>query len=240
MEKELLVIGHRGAMGYEPENTLASFRKAIDLGADAIELDVYFLEGHLVVFHDETLERTTNGQGLLLEQNFTRLRSLDAGHGEKIPTLTEVFALINGRVPLNIELKGPDTAAPVVDFISGKRLAGLANEMFLVSSFNRELLVGVRQLDPHILLGVLVDTPLPDHLDFADELNAYAINSPLATVDKSLVSEAHDRGLKVFVYTVDEANDMKRMAELGADGVFSNYPDRVAGVRGKKKNPGWL
>ncbi|MEN8142989.1 MAG: glycerophosphodiester phosphodiesterase family protein, partial [Thermodesulfobacteriota bacterium] len=117
MEKKLLVIAHRGAMGYEPENTLASFRKALDLGADAIELDVYSLNDHLVIFHDDSLERTTNGQGFLLEQDFTRLRSLDAGNGEQIPTLSEVFVLIKGRVPLNIELKGPGTAGPVVEFI---------------------------------------------------------------------------------------------------------------------------
>ncbi len=232
MDKELLAIGHRGAMGYEPENTLASFRKALELGVHVIELDVYFIDGHLLVFHDEQLERTTNGQGLLMEHDFARLRALDAGNGEQIPTLPEVFAVISGRAGLNIELKGKGTAGPVVEFIAGQRQAGWPNELFLVSSFDRQLLRKVRQLDARILLGVLVNGPLKDHLAFASELQAYSLHPPLAEVDRSLVEEAHDLGLKIFVYTVNETDDLEKMVAIGVDGVFSNYPDRVPRTSG--------
>ncbi|MEN8136685.1 MAG: glycerophosphodiester phosphodiesterase family protein, partial [Thermodesulfobacteriota bacterium] len=226
---------------YEPENTLASFRKALELGVDGIELDVYFIDGHLLVFHDEQLERTTNGKGLLLEHDFARLRTLDAGNGEQIPTLPEVFAVTNGRASLNIELKGKDTAGPVVEFISGQRQAGWPNELFLVSSLDRQLLRKVRQLDTQILLGVLVDDPLQDHLDFAAELQAYSLHPPLAEVKRSLVKEAHDLGLKVFVYTVNETEDLGKMAIIGVDGVFSNYPDRVPRASGVGPiTIGWL
>jgi glycerophosphoryl diester phosphodiesterase len=241
MDKELLAIGHRGAMGYEPENTLASFRKALELGVDGIELDVYFIDGHLLVFHDERLERTTNGQGLLAEQDFAQLRALNAGNGEQIPTLPEVFAVIGGRAGLNIELKGKGTAGAVVEFIASQRQAGWPNELFLVSSFDQQLLRKVRQLDARVLLGVLVDGPLQDHLDFASELQAYSIHLSLAAVDRSLVEEAHAQELKVFVYTVDEIDDLKKMAAIGVDGVFSNYPDRVPRASGVEPiTIGWL
>ncbi len=240
MKNEMFVIGHRGAMGYEPENTLASFRKALELGIPFVELDVYFVDGHLVVFHDRRLERTTNGQGLLIEQNFTHLRTLDAGKGEKIPTLPEVFAVVGDRTGLNIELKGPDTVEPVVDFISSQQQMSRPKEQFLVSSFKREILIRARQLDPRILLGVLVNGPLQDHMDFASELKAYAIHLPLSEVDEPMVKEAHNQGLKVFVYTVNEIADLEKMNETGVDGVFSDYPDRVAGSRTFKETPGWL
>jgi glycerophosphoryl diester phosphodiesterase len=235
MARELIVIGHRGAMGYAPENTLASFRKALELGTCFVELDVYFVDGHLLVFHDERLERTTNGQGLLREQTFQELRRLDAGNGEKIPTLAEVFEVIGGRAGLNIELKGSATAAPVVKFITELRRAGFANETFLVSSFNRELLGHVRKLDQEILLGVLVDAPRPDHISFATELKAHAVCPPMAAVNRSLVSEAHLRGLKIYVFTVNEPHESKRMVDLGVDGVFSNYPDLVMAATGPAK-----
>jgi len=115
---ELLCVGHRGAMGHEPENTLASIRKAIELGSPSIEVDVHSVEGHLVVFHDDRLERTTNGVGYLSEQSFKYLCSLDAGSGQCIPTLEEVCEEIGMQACINIELKGPGTALPVCELIS--------------------------------------------------------------------------------------------------------------------------
>src|SRR5262245_29681827 len=123
-KQPFLCIGHRGARGYEPENTLLSFRKALALGAPCIELDVFAVGGQLVVFHDDRLERTTNGKGFLLEHSFEELRRLDAGKGEKIPTLSEVFAAVDRRAGINIELKGRNTAKPVADFVSRMRTEG--------------------------------------------------------------------------------------------------------------------
>ena len=239
MKKKLLAIGHRGAMGYEPENTHTSFRKALELGVDGVELDVYFVDGQLMVFHDERLERTTNGRGLLAEHDFSRLRALDAGNGQQIPTLPEVFAAINGQASLNIELKGAATAEPVAEFISDQRQAGWSNELFLVSSFDQQLLREVQQLDPQILLGVLVAGPLRDHLSFASELQAYSLHPPRAEVDRAMVEKAHALGLKVFVYTVNEIDDLEKMAAIGVDGVFSNYPDRLQDYSSKRATPRW-
>ncbi len=134
-------IGHRGAKGLEPENTLRSIRRALDLGVDGVEIDVYFVDGQLVVIHDDTLERTTNGRGRVEEQSFDYLRSLDAGKGEKIPTLCEVFETVNRRAFINIELKGRNTAMPVFELIEEYcDSKGWKKEDFLVSSFDhREL-----------------------------------------------------------------------------------------------------
>src|SRR5271154_4385560 len=115
--RNFLCIGHRGAKGLEPENTLRSIRKALDLGVDGVEVDVYLAGGQLVVIHDDTLERTTNGRGRVEAQSFDYLRSLDAGMGEKIPTLREVFDTVNRRAFINVELKGGNTAEPVFELI---------------------------------------------------------------------------------------------------------------------------
>src|SRR5271154_2195490 len=135
--RNFLCIGHRGAKGLEAENTLRSVRKALDLGVDGVEIDVYLAGGQLVVIHDDTLERTTNGRGRVEDQSFEYLRSLEAGLGEKIPTLREVFETVNRRAFINIELKGGGTAEPVLELIEeyvNKR--GWVREDFLISSFD--------------------------------------------------------------------------------------------------------
>jgi glycerophosphoryl diester phosphodiesterase len=112
------IIGHRGASGYEPENTLRSFQKAIDLGVEMIELDVYTCKsGELVVMHDDKVNRTTNGNGYVFNMTLTELKTLDAGKGEKVPTLVEVFDLINKKIAINVELKGEGTAESTAELI---------------------------------------------------------------------------------------------------------------------------
>ncbi len=225
----MLCIGHRGAMGHKPENTLASIRKAIDLGAPCVEVDVHYVDGHLVVFHDERLERTTNGKGFLAERSFDYLRSLDAGEGERIPTLEEVCRAVDSRAGLNIELKGPGTAGPVAGLLGRLWARGCGRDGFLVSSFRQEELVATARLDPRIRLGALVDSFLRGELEFAVALGAFSIHPPVEHVDRALVEASHARGLKVYVYTVDRMEDIVRMARLGVDGVFTNFPERVAG-----------
>ena len=223
----LLCIGHRGAMGYEPENTLRSIRKALELGAPYVEIDVYCVDGQLVVIHDDRLERTTNGSGRVMEQSFQYLRSLDAGRGERIPTLGEVCELVKGKAGLNIELKGPGTAQPVARYIAECIDAGWNKNAFLISSFDRRELLNMRQQDAGILLGLLVsDATSYDFLP-ARELRAFSINPSLKSVTKSFVEQAHSNGFQVFVFTVNEPGDIARMHAMGVDGVFTNYPERV-------------
>jgi glycerophosphoryl diester phosphodiesterase len=214
-------------MGHAPENTLASIREAIAMGSPCIEIDVYFVDGHLVVFHDDRLDRTTNGTGYLCESTFDYLRSLDAGNGQKIPTLEEVCAEIDSKTCLNIELKGPDTAAPVADLITLLVEDGWDINRFLVSSFHHRELLEIRRLHRDINLGALVKGIPVDDAKFAEDLGAFSVHPSLELVDQHFVKDAHERGMKVYVYTVDNPEDLVRMQSIGVDGVFTGFPERV-------------
>jgi glycerophosphoryl diester phosphodiesterase len=238
--KNLLCIGHRGAMGHAPENTLASIRKALELGVPCLEIDVYFVDGQLVVFHDNRLERTTNGTGYLLDQNFSYLRSLDAGDGEKIPTLKEVFEAAHLQAGINIELKGPNTARQVVEFVFKMRDMGWSDDLILLSSFDHRELARIRQLDPRIKVGaMIVGLPVNDSA-FAESLGAYSVHLSLEFIDRRFVDDAHSRGLRVFVFTVNHPEDIIKMGELGVDGVFTNYPERVLKYNNDRGIIGWI
>lgn len=221
-----LCIGHRGARGHEPENTLRSIRRALVLGANAIEIDVWCVDGELLVFHDSTLERTTNATGRLARKSFNWLRTLDAGHGECIPTLREVFETVDRRALINIELKGPRTAAPVTalirEFIA---LHGWRYADFLVSSFSRRELAGVS--DTQIPIGLLLARPSRLCWFNARRVRAVAVNPALRYATKGFIEEAHRRGLRVYVYTVNEPADIARLRGWGVDGVFTDFPERV-------------
>jgi glycerophosphoryl diester phosphodiesterase len=224
----MIAIGHRGAAGYEPENTLRSIRKALELDVPWIEIDVYFVDGRLIVFHDDELDRTTNGTGSVQEQTFAYLRTLDAGKGEQIPTLEEVLDTVDHKAGVNIELKGKATAEPVVEvirhYIQNK---GWTYDSFLVSSFDHPQILEAKRLDPAVRIGVLIDARPIFRATIAEKMDAYSINLDRRFVTRRLVKDAHRRGLKVFVYTVNEINDFQRMIAIGVDGVFSDYPDRV-------------
>ncbi len=227
-------------MGHEPENTLASIRKAIELGAPCIEVDVYNVDGHLVLFHDERLERTTNGVGSVTEQSFDYLRSLDAGNGQRIPTLGEACAETRSKACINIELKGPDTALPVAEMIAELIRGGWKQEDILVSSFDRRQLEIMRGLNQGIRLGVSICGLPLDDARFAKDLGALSVHPALQFVDRRFVDEAHSRDLRVYVYTVDRPEDIARMHALGVDGVFTNYPERVlADYSQKDMSGGW-
>lgn len=228
IDKEFFCFGHRGAMGYAPENTLLSVQKALDLGVDGIEIDVYFVDNELLVFHDSRLERTTNGEGYIQEKTLGYLRSLNAGQGEKIPTLQEVFALVDKSVVINIELKGFATADPVVQFIHKQIALGWHYDSIIVSSFNHRLLRRVKELDEKIMIGALcVGLPV-DNAKFAEVLKAYSVKVEKDFIDQEMVDDAHRRGLKIFVFTVNEVDEANRLKALGVDGVFSDYPDKIS------------
>jgi glycerophosphoryl diester phosphodiesterase len=227
-------------MGHAPENTLASIRKALELSVHCVEIDVYCVDGQLVVFHDSRLERTTNGTGYLLEQNFTDLRSLDAGDGERIPTLKEVFETVHLQAGVNIELKGPDTARPVVEFISKMRDIGWSDDLILISSFDHRELAQIRKLDPRIKVGAMIVGLPVDDAAFAESLGAYSVHLSLEFIDRRFVDDAHSRGLRVFVFTVNHPEDIIKMGEIGVDGVFTNYPERVLKHKNDRGAIGWI
>lgn len=222
----MICIGHRGARGHEPENTLRSVRRALDLGAEGIEIDVYAVDGELVVFHDAKLDRTTNGRGRLTRKTFAYLRTLDAGKGEQIPTLSEVFDAVNRRAFINVELKGRRTAEPVAELIEQYvRERGWSYEDFLVSSFHRRELRAL--VGRPIRLGVLFARSARRFAGIAAQLGAYSIHPNLRAANTRVVGAAHKLGLKVFVYTVNKPSDIARMRALGVDGVFTDFPERV-------------
>ena len=224
----LFCFGHRGARGHEPENTVRSVRRALELGADGIEVDVHWADGHLFVIHDDTLNRTTNGAGRMAEKTFAYLRSLDAGQGERIPTLPEIFDTVNRRAVINVELKGPDTAAPVMRLIQEYvRERGWRLEDFLVSSFDLAQIQIAKSLQPEIRTGALIEKIPRGLAEFAEKLGAWSVNPSKRCVTAKLVADAHRRGLKVFVYTINRPAEIAAMSKLGVDGVFTDFPERV-------------
>lgn len=232
---DLLCIGHRGAMGHAPENTLLSIRKALELGVLCMELDVYHVDGHIVVFHDDRLERTTDGTGYICEKSFAYLRSLDAGEGQQIPTLEEACDVIDSQVCLNIELKGAEMAAPVARLITKLVDDGWDKEKFLVSSFHHQALLEMKRMHPDIKLGALIRGIPVDGARFAEDLGAFSVHPALDFVNQHFVDDAHVRGLKVFVYGVDHPEDIAKMYRLGVDGVFTGFPERVLENYAQKK-----
>lgn len=224
----LFCFAHRGASGCEPENTRRAVRRALELGADGIEVDVHLADGRLMVIHDATLNRTTNGKGAVAKFSFARLRSLDAGLGEQIPVLEEIFDLVNRRALVNVELKGPATAEPVARLVdSYVRTKDWRFEDFLISSFDLDQLRAVKNLQPQIRTGALFDKATPKLVAIAEALGAWSLNTGRRGLTPEIVSDAHRRGLKVFVYTINRPAEIAALIALGVDGVFTDYPDRV-------------
>lgn len=222
-----ICIGHRGAKGHRPENTLSSFDFALQLGCPWIELDVYAVEDELLVIHDKRVDRTTNGSGLISEMSLEELRSLDAGDGQQIPTLDEVIALVNRRCSINVELKGPDTAIPVNQALHRYCEQGWKPESFLISSFYHSEL---EKADRKFSRGALFADIPDDWLARAQALSAWSVNFDQNKVTNDLVQQAHEADLKVLVYTANELQDIERVIAVGVDGVFSDFPDRVISV----------
>ena len=228
-QKETLIIGHRGAMGYETENTLASIEKALELGVDMIEIDVFKIKsGETVVFHDDRVGRLTNGAGNIEEYNIVDLKALTLDGGHKIPMLQDVLKLIDGKCELNIELKGENTAERVdyiLDYYIEKN--SWDKEDFVISSFNWDELRKFRELDKDIKIGVLTEEDPLNAIETAKELNAVAIHPDFSTLDKAKVEQMQKEGFKVYTWTVNDEGDIQKMKSFGVDGIITNYPDRV-------------
>lgn len=226
--KDFTVIAHRGARGHAPENTLAAFDQALALGAKWVELDVQWHADRLWVFHDSRLERCTNGTGWLVDHDAEALRRLDAGGGERIPWLPEVLDRIDRRAGVNVELKtAAGTGAAVATVLREYLERGWKAEQFLVSSFHLPELRDFKRRLPEVPLGVLL-TGVPLNLAAAvTELGAAVCSLDLDFADPALIADAHRRGARVFVYTVNAADDIARMKALGVDGIFTDFPDRA-------------
>lgn len=221
----MIIIAHRGARGTHPENTLLAFQAALDVGSPAIELDVHEHQGELWVIHDKWLNRTTNQIGLLSWLSTDKLKQVDAGQGEKIPTLREVFALIQGKIALNIEVKGlKNTDLLATHLKEAIQDYGFDESQLIVSSFKHEWLAQIKQARPETQIGALTGSKGLHKAKFAQDLGAISVNIALDVIDADYVNDAHQRGLKVFVYTVNQAEDWQELADIGVDGIFCDYP----------------
>ena len=225
----MLKIGHRGAKGYEPENTLISFEKAIAMGADGIELDVHLsIDGHLIVIHDETIDRTTNEKGVVNQLTLQELKSFKINNKQEIPTLEEVLDLVNQRCFVNIELKNQDTAEKVVQliehYISDKKWN---HSQFVVSSFDWNALQQVRFLNENIRIGVLTETDLDLAISFARFLKAEALHPDFQLLTNEYTSKIQEKGIQVIPWTVNEMDDIQKIKSFKVDGIITDFLDRA-------------
>ena len=223
----LVCFAHRGASGYEPENTIRSFSRALELGAKWIECDVRAVEGELVIFHDRTLSRLTGTQGNVNDLDLATLRSLKVKGTEPIPLLSELVELTRNKASLQLELKGSGTGERTAQYLNTLLEKGWRSDDFLVSSFDHEELVACKKVAPSIPVGILlygypINTP-----EIARAIGAYSVHLNVDMVTPKRVSTLHQAGYKVFVYTVNEPSDIQAMRAIGVDGVFSDFPDRV-------------
>lgn len=222
--RRVLRIGHRGAAGHAPENTLAAIQKGIALGVDFVEIDVRrTADGALVLLHDETVNRTTNGKGRLDRLSLQEVKTFNAGNGEHIPTLEEALKVVAGKTGLMVELKVRGVAQPTVEAVRG---AGF-REPVIYASFLHDELKRVRTADPGasllMLFGRLPQNPVvraiahgPSHIGLRHD-----------TATGPLVEAFHRAGLLVFVYTVNSPDDIRHALSVGVDGIISNFPERV-------------
>ncbi len=222
--KKALRIGHRGACGHAPENTLASIEKAISCACDLTEVDVRrTADGTLVLLHDERVDRTTNGQGPVAGMMLEDIRKLDAGGGQTIPTLEEALAAANGRIGLILELKAEGLAYDICAIV---RASGFTGPV-IYASFLHEELQHVRRADPDFRTLVLFKRLPKNPAAEAARLQATHVGLRVDMATLPLVGALHKAHLPVFVYTVNKPADIQKMRRLGVEGLISNYPDRL-------------
>ena len=228
-QESILNIGHRGAKGHIAENTIASIHKAIELGADGIEIDVFLCKsGEIVLFHDKTIEKLTNGVGNIEDKNLDELRKLKVLNSpHSIPTLEEVLKSIDKDVFLNIELKGRNTAQGSLDLIRKyirKNKIELNNILF--SSFNWEELKDLRSLSDKVQLALITEEDPLLAIDYALKLKAVAINPNYKDLNEQNIFNINEKGLKIYTWTVNSKIEIDKLKTLNVNGIITDFPDR--------------
>jgi glycerophosphoryl diester phosphodiesterase len=230
---------HRGASGHAPENTIAALEKAIALGAHMAEIDIQQTADNLfAVFHDDNLERTTNGTGPLWEKTLAELQTLDAGSwfepawaGQRIPSLEEVLETTRGRLPLNIELKLHGHERDLVDLalraLCDNNIEDHCPPQSLVTCFDHQVAAAVKQANPALTVGAILGRQ--QYTAGVFTLPVDVLSAEKTLVDADFMAMARGAGKQVHVWTVNETADMSRLIDLGVDAVITNYPDRFPG-----------
>ncbi len=236
MEGKVLVLGHRGYSAKYPENTLLAFKKAIEAGADGVELDVWLTkDGEVVVIHDETVDRTSNGSGRVKDMTLEELKGLDFGNGERIPTLEEVFEALPWEAVINVEIKDADAVERTAEIVRAH-----SPERVVVSSFHLDALEKYRKLDPETRIGILIDREetIAELPELMPRIRPWSINAPIDAlailgVEKTVgaLQMVKKAGLKVLLWPLNEElyyqND--NLVRLGGlfDGVIANDVERM-------------
>lgn len=240
LHEETLVYAHRGASGYAPENTMEAFKKAVKLGSRGIECDVQMTkDGRLVVCHDETVDRTTNGKGFIKDFTFEELRKLDAGSwfgkefkGEKIPLLSELLELVKETgLLLNIEIKSGIVLYPGIEekVLSEIEAFGLQNKV-IISSFNHYSVNRVKQLLPSVKTGILYMEGLFEPWNYMRAVGCECAHPFHMALIPEIAREIKNRGFRINVFTVDDPEHAVKLAAMGVDGIITNYPDKMVEV----------
>lgn len=228
----LLCIAHRGGPqmgpGPLPENSLAAITRALSLGVYAVEIDVFQIEGELLVTHDRRLGRVVSGQGIITSQPLRYLREQQLENGEPIPTLQQILELVGDKALLNIEIKGQDSV-PALKRILHDHISNHQGsyEQYIVSSFDHQQLHQCLRELPQVKRGVLIEGIPLDYAACCEPLKAYSFNTHLSFITPALIWDAQQRGLKNWVYTVNHEEDWRYVQSLGVDAVFTDKPDKL-------------
>ena len=235
-------IAHRGASAYEPENTLRAFERAIQMGATMLELDIHLSrDGHPIVIHDATVSRTTNRKGQVSDMTLKQIKELDAGKGERVPTLTEVIDLARDRVILYIELKGQLTPDPVVDTLNSMAF----EDQVIVSSFYPWLIQKIKFLNQKIRTSMLirsedqaagfVEWALAVAADYVHPAWENEIPTPSKLLTPDMIINIRRQGLGLIIWQEDRPSELQELVKLGPDGICTNTPDVLAVILRKQK-----
>ena len=222
---KILKIAHRGASGYAPENTLAAFEKAVALGVDMIEFDVRMTrDRELVIFHDSRISRVTNGKGSLKRYTYQQLSQFHV-QGFPIPKLSDALAVIGDKCQINIEIKQRGLADDIAAIVKNFNL----HQKILISSFIHSELVRIRTVDRDLRVAVLLSSGAScrSAIKLAKKLEAEALNIPLNKCNPRFIRAVKNAGIKLNVWTIDEYEEISWLKELGIDGIYTNYPDRI-------------
>jgi len=219
------IFAHRGASGNYPENTASAITAALQAQVDGIELDVQSCADDFVIIHDSWLDRTTNGNGRVVDTPFSEIAKLDAGNGQHVLNLQQVLELIGTQTQINLELKHTFGLDKLVQILEQNVAEGIIErEQLLLSSFDHHQLKWLKQNLPWVKIGALTASIPLNYAYFAENLHAYSVHLDKNFINHEFVADAKQRGLKVMTYTVDKQQEIEEMQNLGVDGIFSNYP----------------
>jgi glycerophosphoryl diester phosphodiesterase len=242
---DIFVIAHRGSSGVTPENTMIAFKRSIEEGSNAIELDIHLSkDNEIIVCHDATVNRTTNGTGYIREMDLSELKQLDAGSwfagqfaGETLPLLKEVFECVPNYTLINIEIKNAyegHLLRPLLDLI----MKYDRTDSVVISSFDHKFLKLLKLQEPKIKIGVLISCNMVNVLKYIDsmEVEVYSIHPDYKLVDKEDIQEAVKRGIQVFPYTIDSIKTLHAAIDSGVTGIMTNYPSRLKNIINLRRN----